>query len=127
MAVSTTFSGAKLEALLLKCSSSSSSPPPSRSSFTTFPGQNRRTLIQRGVIRCDAQPSDASSVAPNNATALSALEQLKTSAADSNSSSIFSHCLQHLLDWLFPSLHQCENVFTYYHCLFSIQAISLIF
>ncbi|KAG5048631.1 hypothetical protein AAZX31_04G087000 [Glycine max] len=82
MAVSTTFSGAKLEALLLKCSSSSSSPPPSRSSFTTFPGQNRRTLIQRGVIRCDAQPSDASSVAPNNATALSALEQLKTSAAD---------------------------------------------
>ncbi|KAK7410426.1 hypothetical protein VNO78_01200 [Psophocarpus tetragonolobus] len=77
MAVSTTFSAAKLEPLLLNCSSSTSS---SRPSFTAFP---RRTLLQRGLIRCDAQPSDASVASMlNNATSLSPLQQLKTFAAD---------------------------------------------
>ncbi|RDX88033.1 Glutamyl-tRNA reductase 1, chloroplastic [Mucuna pruriens] len=75
MAVSTTFSAAKLETLWLN-SSSSASPLP-----TAFIGHNRRNLVLRGVIRCDSRPFDAS-VAPINATTLSALEQLKTSAAD---------------------------------------------
>ncbi|KAK7352951.1 hypothetical protein VNO80_18383 [Phaseolus coccineus] len=81
MALPSTFSAAKFEALFLKSPSSSSSQFPSRTLPTAFLAHNRRTFVRRGVVRCDAQPSDAS-VAPNNATSLSPLEQLKTSAAD---------------------------------------------
>ncbi|GMN40220.1 hypothetical protein TIFTF001_009448 [Ficus carica] len=90
MAVSTSFAGAKLEALLLNTASSSrvSSPSPSSSSSqlaASFckPIRSGR-LVQRGV-RCDvtASSSDASpqtdQFAPPN---FSALEQLKTSYAD---------------------------------------------
>ncbi|KAL2340047.1 hypothetical protein Fmac_007987 [Flemingia macrophylla] len=74
MALSTSFSAAKLESLLLKC-------PPSPSLSPSKPllpiAQNIRTkaLFQRALIRCDAQPSDSS-------LNVTALEQLKTSAAD---------------------------------------------
>ncbi|ESW09667.1 hypothetical protein PHAVU_009G146100 [Phaseolus vulgaris] len=81
MALPSTFSAAKFEPIFLKSSSSSSSQFPSRTLHTAFLPHNRRTFLRRGVVRCDAQPSDAS-VAPNNATSLSPLEQLKTSAAD---------------------------------------------
>ncbi|XP_027335705.1 glutamyl-tRNA reductase 1, chloroplastic-like [Abrus precatorius] len=84
MAVSTTFSGAKLEALLLKWSSSSS-PSSSRASFTathlSVLHKNRRTLYQKGVIRCGAQSSDEI-LKSDGSNTLSALEQFKTSAAD---------------------------------------------
>ncbi|KAJ1376220.1 Tetrapyrrole biosynthesis, glutamyl-tRNA reductase [Sesbania bispinosa] len=78
MAVSTTFSGAKLEALLLKCSSSSRGSSSSPTHLSVI-GKPRKTLI-----RCDAQASDVlvKSDGPSNASSLSALEQLKTSAAD---------------------------------------------
>ncbi|XP_061351480.1 glutamyl-tRNA reductase 1, chloroplastic-like [Gastrolobium bilobum] len=87
MAVSTTFSGSKLEALLLKCSSSSSASSSRASSTATHlsvVGKNRRTLIHRGVIRCGAEASDVliKTDDTSNASTLSALEQLKTSAAD---------------------------------------------
>ncbi|XP_028777767.1 glutamyl-tRNA reductase 1, chloroplastic [Neltuma alba] len=85
MAVSTSFSGAKLEALLLK----SSSPASRASSATRFsefgkPGSIKKTLIQRGIIRCDAAVPEVLIKAddPSNGTSVSALEQLKTSAAD---------------------------------------------
>ncbi|KAK7351537.1 hypothetical protein VNO77_11073 [Canavalia gladiata] len=83
MALSTTFSGAKLEALLLNSSSSSSSSRPSSTAtnLSLIRRNNRKTLIQRGVIRCDAQASDVS-VKADGSSPLSALEQLKTSAAD---------------------------------------------
>jgi len=85
MALPSTFSAAKFEALFLKSSSSSSSQFPSRALLpTAFLDHNRKTFVRRGVVRCGAQPSDAS-VGPNNAISLSALELLKTSAADSKS------------------------------------------
>ena len=92
MAISTSFSGAKLEALLLK-SSSSSSGSSSRASTASHlsvigkPSKNRRNLIQRGVIRCETASSDVvvKTDDPGNASGISALEQLKTSAADSKS------------------------------------------
>ncbi|KAK7354331.1 hypothetical protein VNO80_19791 [Phaseolus coccineus] len=67
MALPSTFSAAKFEALFLKSSSSSSSQFPSRTLPTAFLVHNRRTFVRRRVVRCDAQPSDAS-VPPNNAT-----------------------------------------------------------
>lgn len=96
MAVPTTFSGAKLEALLLKSASSSSSASSSRASsashFSLFskPIKNRRTLIQKRVIRCEAD-SDVvfKTDEPSIGNAMSALEQLKTSAADSKFCSQF--------------------------------------
>ncbi|XP_047161908.1 glutamyl-tRNA reductase 1, chloroplastic isoform X1 [Vigna umbellata] len=81
MALSSTFSAAKFDVLYLKSSSSSSSQFPSKALPTAFLGHNRTTFVRRGVVRCDSKPSDAS-VGPNNAISLSALEQLKTSAAD---------------------------------------------
>ncbi|KAL9313810.1 hypothetical protein ACSQ67_019262 [Phaseolus vulgaris] len=72
MALPSTFSAAKFEPIFLKSSSSSSSQFPSRTLHTAFLPHNRRTFLRRGVVRCDAQPSDAS-VAPNNATSLSLL------------------------------------------------------
>ncbi|KOM41823.1 hypothetical protein LR48_Vigan04g202100 [Vigna angularis] len=81
MALSSTFSAAKFDVLYLKSSSSSSSQFPSKALPTAFLGHNRTTFVRRGVVLCDSKLSDAS-VGPNNAISLSALEQLKTSAAD---------------------------------------------
>ncbi|CAJ1973962.1 unnamed protein product [Sphenostylis stenocarpa] len=81
MAVPSNLSVVKFEALFLKSSSSSSPPFPSRPLPTVFLAQNRTTFVRRGVVRCDAQPSNAS-VGPNDVTSFSPLEQLKTSAAD---------------------------------------------
>ncbi|KAK7275877.1 hypothetical protein RIF29_17003 [Crotalaria pallida] len=88
MAVSTSFSGAKLEALLLKKCGSSSSSRSNATHLSVF-GKNRRTLslVQRGGIRCDASGSASDVLVDqintnNNGTTLSALEQLKTSAAE---------------------------------------------
>ncbi|KAE9587077.1 hypothetical protein Lal_00004597 [Lupinus albus] len=86
MAVSTTFSGAKLDTLLPKCSSFSRSS--SNSTHLSVFGKNRKTFIHRGVIRCNGSNSASSDVIvkidgdSSNAITLSALEQLKTSAAD---------------------------------------------
>src|ERR1044072_9841304 len=85
MAVSTIFPGTKLETLLLKCCSSSSSS--TGSTHLSILGKNRKTLnlihAQRGSIRCEA----SFDVMVNaTSSSISALEQLKTSAADSKSS-----------------------------------------
>lgn len=82
MAVSTSFAGAKLEAMFLKSSSSSSSSRASLSSqvpqISGKPIRNRKTLIRRGAVRCEVAASDVSLQTDK----LSALEMLKTSAAD---------------------------------------------
>ncbi|XP_030946646.1 glutamyl-tRNA reductase 1, chloroplastic-like [Quercus lobata] len=82
MAVSTSFAGAKLEAMFLKSSSSSSSSRASLSSqvpqISGKPIRNRKTLIRRGAVRCEVAASDVSLQTDK----LSALELLKTSAAD---------------------------------------------
>lgn len=77
MAVSTTFSGPKLESLFLKSSSRLSSP--STPTHLSVFGKPRTIFIQKGIIRCDAQNSDQTNA---STTTLSALELLKTSAAD---------------------------------------------
>lgn len=96
MAVSTSFAGAKLEALLLKSSSANATTSSSRAvaSSTSFykPIRTRRALFQRGV-RCEVASSDVSvqnDQAGAGASNVSALEQLKTSAADSMSLSHFT-------------------------------------
>ncbi|PON68283.1 Tetrapyrrole biosynthesis, glutamyl-tRNA reductase [Parasponia andersonii] len=88
MAVSTSFAGAKLEALLLKSSSanttSSSFSRVSPTSSLCKPIRTRRALMQsqRGV-RCEVAASDAPIQADQaGGSNVSALEQLKTSAAD---------------------------------------------
>lgn len=98
MAVSSTFVGCpKLETLLnhhnLSSSSSSTSQTPlGLSGVRAFlrNNRNRRGLIQRA--RCELSASDSAS----NAASISALEQLKNSAADSMISihfSVFWVCL----------------------------------
>ncbi|CAN4122436.1 unnamed protein product [Withania somnifera] len=82
MAIPTTFSGAKLESL-------SSSETVSIGLFCN-PGRIRRLRIQKGLlntgIRCEVAASDVLDQSSGNVTSssssLSALEQLKTSAAD---------------------------------------------
>ncbi|KAK7301065.1 hypothetical protein RJT34_11921 [Clitoria ternatea] len=83
MAISTSFSGAKLEALLLKCGSSNATTNTTTTPLSVF-GKNRKTLLsQRGAIRCDASASDVLvDTTSKKTTSVSALEQLKTSAAD---------------------------------------------
>jgi hypothetical protein len=80
MAVSTSFYGAKLEPLFIKyCSSSSSSSFSYVTTHLSFLGRNRKSFVQckkGSIIRCEASSSD-------NANSVSALQQLKTSAADS--------------------------------------------
>lgn len=93
MAVSTSFSGAKLEALLLKSSSPASrASAAARLSDFGKPGAIKKTLIQRGIIRCEAAVPEVLIKAddPSNGNSVSALEQLKTSAADSKSCFSFS-------------------------------------
>ncbi|KAK3423415.1 hypothetical protein EUGRSUZ_F00461 [Eucalyptus grandis] len=98
MAVSSGFTGAKLENWLLLCNGSPSPVPsqsPSRASLSWpspigFP--RRRFLSQRGVsvgvgfnrvVRCEVAASDTVSGSPDvDTSSISALEQLKTSAAD---------------------------------------------
>ena len=88
MAVSTSFAGAKLEALFLKSSSSRASPSSQLPSIFGKPIRSRKSLIQRGAVvplrpvRCEVAASDVSIQTDK----LSALEQLKASAADSNAS-----------------------------------------
>lgn len=91
MAVSTSFSGAKLEALFFNCCSSTSSYV--TTTHLSFFGRNRMSFVQsqRGSIRCEASSSSSSSdvlvdSSNKNSTTVSALQQLKTSAADSKSS-----------------------------------------
>lgn len=94
MAVSTSFAGAKLEALLLKASSSSAATTSSTSRASTasyFPRpiwSRRSSSIQRGV-RCEVAASDVA--VQGGSSNISALEQLKTSAADSTFLSSSSH------------------------------------
>lgn len=90
MAVSSSFAGPKLETLLLcnNASSTSSRASPSQIRILCKPARTRRTVFQRGVSlnpRCEVN-SDVL-VQDNNkielrASSVSALEQLKTSAAD---------------------------------------------
>nr|KJB58775.1 hypothetical protein B456_009G225900 [Gossypium raimondii] len=94
MAISSTFSGAKLERLLINsCSSPSASSlracSLSHQQMKAFskPNRGRKALAQRtGGVRCEVAQSDAinegDKMDPSKASALSALEQLKTSAAD---------------------------------------------
>ncbi|KAK8705552.1 hypothetical protein V6N13_049152 [Hibiscus sabdariffa] len=85
MAISSSFSAAKLENLFMNyCSSSSASFSrayfPCQPQVTVFPKPNcgkKGTLSRNGGVRCEAAESNASKIA-----ALSALEQLKSSAAD---------------------------------------------
>ncbi|KAJ8541260.1 hypothetical protein K7X08_002076 [Anisodus acutangulus] len=88
MAIPTAFSGAKLESL-----SSLSVPATSPAPIGLFcsPGRVRRVSIQKGLfnsgIRCEVAASDVldqsqSNGNVTNSSSLSALEQLKTSAAD---------------------------------------------
>lgn len=94
MAVSTSFAGAKLEALLLKSSSSAATTSSRASngscslSGSLRPVRSRRAAIQRGV-RCEVAASDAAVQTGQSVSNISALEQLKTSAADSTF--LFSH------------------------------------
>ncbi|KAL8487789.1 hypothetical protein ACS0TY_024203 [Phlomoides rotata] len=92
MVVSNAFVGAKLEALLVSNTASSSSMSASASPVQVglLSARARRTpLIRRssGIVRCDASPdalAQAEMVKSTNAasaSSLSALEQLKTSAA----------------------------------------------
>ncbi|KAG5052673.1 hypothetical protein JHK87_004871 [Glycine soja] len=84
MAVSTSFPGAKLEALLLKCGSSNAATATTTTHLSCF-CKTRKTLVQsqRGPIRCEASSaSDVVADATKKAASVSALEQLKTSAAD---------------------------------------------
>jgi hypothetical protein len=79
MAVSTSFYGAKLEPLFIKYCSSSSSSLSYVTTHLSFLGRNRKSFVQckkGSIIRCEASSSD-------NANSVSALQQLKTSAADS--------------------------------------------
>jgi len=97
MAVSTTFSGPKLESLFLK----SSSRLPTPTHLSVF-GKPRTTFIQKGIIRCDAQNSDqTNNASPTPTPTLSALELLKTSAADSMS---MLHFIFHIVYFSFVSL-----------------------
>ncbi|KAK7282928.1 hypothetical protein RIF29_12052 [Crotalaria pallida] len=91
MAASTAFSAPKFESLFLNCSSSQLVSCNATTQLSFF-AKNRKPLFHRGLIRCDASSSTSSDVivvntddnsSNNNAAiALSALEQLKTSAAD---------------------------------------------
>lgn len=92
MAVLNAFTGAKLESLPLRNAGASTSAP-----IAVFcnPGRGRMALIQKGsfnfAVRCESATTDvvaqteASADSANVALAssLSALQQLKTSAADS--------------------------------------------
>lgn len=80
MAFSTTsFAGAKLEAPFLKSSPSSRATPSAQLLIIGKPIRCRKGPVQRGV-RCEVASSDALVQTDK----LSALEQLKNSAADSN-------------------------------------------
>lgn len=82
MAVSSAFAGAKLESLFL--SNATTSPPSSSSPPTSHFQTPRKSLIHRGNLRCQSTASSDVVVenSSGNASSLSALQQLKTSAAD---------------------------------------------
>lgn len=122
MAVSSGFTGAKLENLLLLCNGSPS-PSATRASLFLSPQiglPRRRSLAQRSVgvgfnrvVRCEVAASDVVSESPKIDTSnISALEQLKTSAADSESPSLlglslkfgFLACVWDLVIWFCCSI-----------------------
>jgi hypothetical protein len=109
MAVSTTsFAGAKLEAPFLKSSSASSwASPSSHLPILWKRIRSRRALIQRGV-RCEVAASNALVQTDK----LSALEQLKASAADRNS----SHFSLFLWLWFLDNLN--FSCFGFHFCCF---------
>lgn len=89
MAVSSAFAGAKLESLFIS-NANVTSASCSASSFTQIGVPRKTSLIHRANVRCDSSSSSSSSdvvVAVENpsgyenASSISALEQLKTSAA----------------------------------------------
>ncbi|KAB1668932.1 hypothetical protein ES319_1Z092400v1 [Gossypium barbadense] len=94
MAISSTFSAAKLDSLLMNyCSSSSASFSgayfPYQQQMKVFPRPNygnKGMLSRNGGVRCEAAEFNAAlgpqKIDPSKASALSALQQLKTSAAD---------------------------------------------
>lgn len=102
MAISSTFSAAKLDSSLMNYSSSSSASFsgayfPYQQQMKVFPRPNRgnKGMVSRnGGVRCEAAESNAAlelqKIDPSKASALSALQQLKTSAADSTF--IFNFC-----------------------------------
>ncbi|KAH1121767.1 hypothetical protein J1N35_004927 [Gossypium stocksii] len=94
MAISSTFSAAKLDSLLMNyCSSSSASfsgayfPYQQQMKVFSRPNHgNKGTVSRNGGVRCEAAEFNAAlgpqKIDPSKASALSALQQLKTSAAD---------------------------------------------
>ncbi|KAA3466490.1 glutamyl-tRNA reductase 1, chloroplastic-like [Gossypium australe] len=94
MAISSTFSAAKLDSLLMNyCSSSSASFSgayfPYQQQMKVFPRPNhgnKDVVSRNGGVRCEAAEFNAAlgpqKIGPSKASALSALQQLKTSAAD---------------------------------------------
>lgn len=104
-AFATTLAGVKMETLLLNSTFSSSSSsglsPSLRAHWSSSPQMQvvcrlarnncTRILVQRGGVRCEVAASTDSlvetdsNIDPAKASSLSALEQLKTSAADSKS------------------------------------------
>ncbi|CAH1454200.1 unnamed protein product [Lactuca virosa] len=87
MAVSSAFAGAKLETLFLSnATATPASSPPTSHYQIGVSCKSRRTLIQRGIVRCESHSTASSDVvvenSSGNASSISALEQLKTSAAD---------------------------------------------
>ena len=99
MAVSSAFAGAKLETLLAGASATSSPAvalSPSQIRVLCKPTRTKRALIHRTGpnIRCEVASDVLVQSDPNtdsrSSSSLSALEQLKTSAAD-RTSTFFSH------------------------------------
>ncbi|CAI9291756.1 unnamed protein product [Lactuca saligna] len=87
MAVSSAFAGAKLETLFLSnATATPASSPPTSHYQIGVSCKPRRTLIQRGIVRCESHSTASADVvvenSSGNASSISALEQLKTSAAD---------------------------------------------
>ncbi|KAF5935940.1 hypothetical protein HYC85_027069 [Camellia sinensis] len=90
LAVSSAFAGAKVESLLLSNTGGSSSSLSRSSQIPVLckPSRTRRALIQRGGLSICCEIVSEVLVDPNRASvspcpSLSALEQLKASAADS--------------------------------------------
>lgn len=146
MVVSNAFVGAKLEALLVSNTASSSisasaSPVQVGLLCKLSSAPARRTpLIRRysGTFRCEATPDalvqaeKADSTNAASASSLSALEQLKTSAADSMHFFLFLLSLSHhigmwCINW-FQNLRlpKCLPVFNYFRVSGVIEVIMLV-
>ncbi|GJZ54524.1 glutamyl-tRNA reductase 1, chloroplastic, partial [Tanacetum coccineum] len=81
--VSRAFAGAKLETLITFNATATASPSSSTTSSCHFPRRTPTTqTCSSSVVRCQSS-SNATDALASNASSISALEQLKTSAADS--------------------------------------------